>query len=104
MKAFLIILLISTTTFAQYTYQDRFSIEDERDYFKQEGWKSLTMGLMSHGGGMICLLYGPLSNKDVLSGYIIFNTVGISLDLMAIYNFKEARKRKIIITKTPKFQ
>ena len=103
MKVLTVVLVLFTTTaFGQYTYQDRFKMELKRQYYIQEGWKSLSIGLLAHGGSFIVLEHGPITQNNVFGGIMIFNLVGFSMDLRAFYYFKEARKIKKKLNYQPK--
>lgn len=101
-KIFLILTFLVSTAYAQRNY-DYYTLLVERDYFRKEGWMALSIGGLSHGGGIICLQYGPLTNPNVRAGFMIFNGVGLALDFRAYLMFKEARKRTKLMHSTPCF-
>jgi hypothetical protein len=67
--------------------------EDIRMY-KLDGWTQLGVGLFAHGLGCSSFISGPLSDPDVASGFIMYNTIGVSFDVLAIVQFTKARKLK----------
>lgn len=106
MKLLIIALLLSITASAQYgyDYNDRFRLTQERNYFRQEGWKSLSIGLLAHTGSLICVEYGPLTDPDVKGGFIAFTSVGVLMDLRAFYYFREAKRRNRMLHSISMFQ
>jgi hypothetical protein len=84
-------LLFANIIFAQ-TYQEK-EIESQIIKLKKDGWKSLSVGILTSGiGASTTLTHGPLTKKEVLSGFLIFNTVGVTLDVMSFYKFSKAKK------------
>lgn len=106
MKRLIIILLmlVSFTSISQEPLRDQ--LEDNWKSYLEDGWYRLSLGVFSHAIGFNTLQYGDLSNPPVLQGFIIANTLGLTLDVMSIHSFVKARqtRNKIkTLERTPRF-
>jgi hypothetical protein len=76
------------------------NVEQQRIKLKQDGWMILTLGGFGHVIGNVYFFYGhDLSERKYRNNFIICNTYGLSLDVLAFYKFRKAKK----LTHKPRF-
>lgn len=96
-----LILFVAINSIAQNEYETR--LRTQYITLKQEGWMSLSMGMMTHAVGLIPPIYGNMKEPRAYGGFIFCQTIGIGLDILAFRKLYKARKIKLSLNSLPKY-
>jgi hypothetical protein len=93
------LILIFSMTFltASYSQADSVKIEKmeaERYDLLEGGSFKLTMGVFSHAIGTTHVIFGFDGDPGIYYAFGIYNSFGITFDVLAIRDFVKARKKK----------
>jgi hypothetical protein len=101
MKRVLLFLLLTftVTTFSQTDSIKVVNLTKEVKEHQKNGWMRLGVGTFAHIISTLNLVGGPLSDPDVYNPFIVYNGLGLGMDIMALIEFNRARKKKKEIEK-----
>lgn len=97
MKKLMLILLMATVASSYSQSTDSLKIaelQEEIRVTRNDGFMRLSIGLFSHAIGAIAFVSGPITDSDVASQFIMYNTIALVVDVFAIAQFNKARKKK----------
>ena len=102
MKKLMLILLMATAVSSYSQSTDSLKIKELKEDIrvtKNDGFMRLSVGLFSHIIGTTAFISGPITDPDVASQFIMYNSIGLIIDVFAIVQFNRVRKKKKELSK-----
>jgi hypothetical protein len=97
MKKIMLILLMATAASSYTQSTDSLKIaelQEEIRVTRNDGFMRLSIGIFAHAIGATAFVYGPITDPDVASQFIMYNTIALIVDAFAIAQFNKSRKKK----------